>query len=152
MKIKFVNIIAFVFGLCSCHNVDNNQKPAADTSTKTASPPDTVKLLMVGSAQIMPYKTIHIGGIAFELVTDDRNDTSFLATSDKNFVTPEGYRIGMSLKQIKKEHRNNMKVDMGWGYFVKLPSQWNLQFVVGQSFTDHEPVDTNKVVYIFKKH
>jgi hypothetical protein len=92
------------------------------------------------------YKTIVIDNINFQLVKDAQGDTSFIGTSDKAFMTPDGFKIGMSLQQIKKIFRVKLQEEPGWGYYIELPSKWNLQFVVGQTATDHAPADTNKGV------
>jgi len=109
-------------------------------------------LLLVSSAQMSPYRTINIGNSAFQLVKDSKGDTSFIGTWHKSFMTPEGYKVGMSLQRVKKEYRDNLLKEPGWGYYIELPSKWNLQFVVGQTATEHVPVDTTKVTYIFKRH
>jgi len=108
--------------------------------------------MLISSSQIRPYKTVNINGVNFQLVRDAKGDTSFIGTRDTSFITPEGFKVGMSLHQIRKKYRDKLLEEPGFGYFIVLPSKWCLQFIVGQTMTEHAPTDTNKVSYIYKRH
>ncbi len=150
-------ILLFLFIGCSCGNADQRQQTKSDSLTKSISADTTnlsqfhETLLLVSSGQISPFKTIIIDNINFQLVKSSQGDTSFIGTWDKSFQTPEGYQVGTSLQQIKKAYRDKLLQEPGWGYFIELPSKWCLQFVVGQTATDHAPADTSKVTYVFKR-
>jgi hypothetical protein len=151
-------ILLFVLLFTSCNNVRQRRQNKSDSLINSISS-DTTKrkefsapLMLISSSQIKPYKTVNIDGVNFQLVTDSKDDTSFIGTRDKSFITPEGYRVGMSLRQIKKKYRDKLLEEPGFGYFIVLPSKWCILFTVGQTMTEHAPTDTNKVSYIYRRH
>jgi hypothetical protein len=158
MPIDLLYITIFVLAISSCSGNCNTQNSSPDSSRSIASP-DTNNItrsddsvILVSSAQISPYKTINIGNSNFQLVKGVNDDTSFLSTCDKSFLTPEDYHVGMRFLQIKKAYRDKLREEPGWGYYIELPSKWNLQFIIGQTATEHTPFDTDTVTCIFKRH
>ena len=157
MTKSFFYFLLSIFIISSCSNTDKKQQSNSESFANNVSG-DTVNLskfsdslFLVSSGQMSPFKTINIDNINFQVVRDSEGDTNFIGTWDKSFVTPEGYKVGMSLQQIKMKYRDKIQKEPGWGYYIELPSKWNLQFVVGKTTTDHAPADSNKVSYIFKR-
>jgi hypothetical protein len=112
--------------------------------------PDTITLAVVSAGSMLPSKTVFIDGIEFTAVLR-QEDTLYLMTNNRKFVTPEGYRVGMQLKELNKSLRKNLQKEPGWGYYAKLKSGWNLGFCEGSSCTEHYPLDTSKVYWAFKR-
>jgi hypothetical protein len=106
---------------------------------------------MISSAQISKYLTVTINNINFDLVVDKNGDTTYIQTKDKNFVTPEGFRIGTTFEQIPNDLTNVIVRENGWGYYVTLDSKWALGFCEGSSCTDSYPADSSVVKWIFKR-
>lgn len=107
-------------------------------------------MILVSSGQISPSKTVKIGGCDFDLVTSD-NDTTYLATNDRQFQTPEGYKVGTKLSELPYEVQHDLTKEPGWGYYYKLTSEWTLGFCEGSSCTDNYPKTGSKVKWIFKR-
>jgi hypothetical protein len=150
-------LTVFIFIFASCNKAGNGKETISDSLAKTVSN-DTNhlsqfsdSLLVVSSGQMSPFKTVNIDNIFFQLLIDAQGDTSFIGTRNQAFMTPEGYKINTRLGLINKAYRDKLKQEPGWGYYIKLPSIWNLQFVVEKTLTDHLPLDTNRVTYIFKR-
>ena len=79
------------------------------------------------------------------------SDTIYLSTSDTNFITPDGFKVGIKFSQIPNILRENIWKEAGWGYVITLNSKWNLGFCEGTSCTDNSPSDTSTVKWIFKR-
>lgn len=107
--------------------------------------------LLVSAGQMSPFNTIVINNITFQLVKDFHGDTTYIGTRDTSFITPEGYKVGMILQQIKMVYRNKLYKEPGWGFHAELPSKWSLLFAIGNTATDHPPTDTSRVTCIFKR-
>jgi hypothetical protein len=110
------------------------------------------KMIMIARGQISPYKEIKIKGINFNLVLDGA-DTTYLATKEESFVTPEGLSVGMQLSELPTGIQKGLTKEPGWAYYYKLPSKWSLGFCEGTSCTDNYPYPTShsKVKWIFKR-
>lgn len=108
------------------------------------------KRTLVSSGQASLYTTVKIDGFNFDLVKTE-NDTTYLATRDKSFRTPEGYEVGTMFLELAKDIQGNLTKEPGWGYYYKLSLGWALGFCEGNSCTDNYPKDSSKVKWIFKR-
>ncbi len=99
----------------------------------------------------MPYESVVIDKCRFDLVTNDKDDTLFIATTDTNFLTPDGYQVGMKLSEIPELLNNKLAVERGWGFYYKLKSGWSLGFCEGSSCTDKYPGSSSIIKWIFKR-
>lgn len=108
------------------------------------------KMIMIASGQISHYKEIKIKGINFNLVLHG-TDTTYLATIEESFTTPEGLSVGMQLSELPIDIQKDLTKEPGWGYYYKLPSKWALGFCEGTSCTDNYPTSHSKVKWIFKR-
>ena len=108
------------------------------------------KMTLISSGQLTPYTNIKINDCNFDFVTSD-SDTIYLATKDKRFQTPEGYKVGSRLLELPKAIQSELIKEPGWGYYYKLPSGWTLGFCEGSSCTDNYPQKSSKVKWIFKR-
>jgi hypothetical protein len=168
-------LVTLTFLVCSCNDAGQGKIKSTDTlKTKlstaqyldTTSKSDTInkttltldtlpnislsKMTLVSSGQMSPYTIIKINGCSFDLVTSD-NDTIYLATNDKKFQTPEGYKVGTKFSELPKDIQGELTKEPGWGYYYKLPSGWTLGFCEGNSCTDNFPKNSSKVKWVFKR-
>lgn len=150
MKTNYL-IILILLLLVSCKT--ENKKPPDLTDIKTADTSQNTIIgneILISPSQAKPYRIIRINNCQFDLVVDNA-DTIYLATSDTNFITPEGFKVGMKVSQITKDLREKMTKEGGWGYYINLGSKWNLGFCEGSSCTDNYPGDTSRIKWIFKR-
>lgn len=108
------------------------------------------KHVMTSASQFSPCKEVWINSHKFDLSVQGI-DTIYLATSDRLFQTPEKFLIGTTFAEIPEKLRKTLHKEAGWGYYIKLPSGWNLGFCEGTSCTDSEPINSSKVKWIFKR-
>jgi hypothetical protein len=108
------------------------------------------KMTMTSSGQVSPSSKLILNGIAFDVVLRDK-DTTYTATTQKNFITPEGFSVGMQFSELPQEMRNNLIKEPGWAYYYKLQSNWCLGFCEGVSCTDNYPNSDSKIKWIFKR-
>ena len=152
-----LGLLFFVLITSSCSS-DTRRKDQVNPDSEIVNLPDSRQgfehdsFLLVSSGQSRPFQTVIANNISYQLVLNSKGDTNFVGTSDTSFITSEGYKVGTSLKQIENKYRKNLHKDPGWGYFIKLPSQWSLQFFIGRTGTNHAPVDSTKVAYVFKRY
>ena len=57
------------------------------------------KMTLISSGQTATFNIVKINGYDFDLVTN-KKDTIYLATTDKKFQTPEGYKIGTTFSEL----------------------------------------------------
>ena len=140
----------------SIKHLDTTTKNSTDTIKKATTTPDTSpnilfgKMILVSSGQTLPYTRIKINDCNFDLVKRN-NDTIYLATNDKKFQTPEGYKVGTEFSELPNYIQKEFIKEPGWGYYYKLSSGWNLGFCEGSSCTDSYPKKISKVKWIFKR-
>jgi hypothetical protein len=103
-------------------------------------PPDLKKeeaqLLFFSNAFHEQYALNH-AGIEYRLLAlPDIGTINGIVCKDHRFVTPEGVRIGQTLKEVKDLTGGKYKTMPGFGYWVPLSSGWNAVFFQGASTTD----------------
>lgn len=170
-------LTTLTFLVCSCSDTGQGKVQSADTLKpdissakysdtksegdtgsviKTGFTHDTLpnislgKMTLVSSGQMSPYTKVKIDGSDFDLVTKDK-DTTYLATKDKRFQTPEGYKVGTKLSELPNNIKDGLTKEPGWGFYYKLPSGWTLGFCEGNSCTDKYPENSSMVKWIFKR-
>ena len=122
------------------------KKPKLNNDTKIS----LGKMIQISSGQITQCTEVKIKGLSFDLILNG-GDTTYLATKEKQFKTPEGFSIGMLLSELPKEIQDNLTKESGWAYYYKLPSKWTLGFCEGNSCTDKYPNSQSKVKWIFQR-
>jgi hypothetical protein len=139
----FIIIIGLILTTFSCkpNNYQNNGKRAMLIPSN---------LIQTSSGQLQPYEELIINHVVFQLVLKGK-DTSFISTRDQNFITPEGYKIGIEWSQISMQLRNRLITEPGFAYYIELPSGWKVGFCEGLSCTDGLPTDTSDIKFIFKR-
>ena len=137
---KLICILIFGMTLLSCDNL-SKEKNASISGAKAEKMDSlkTPKVSMTSSGSLEPSKDIILDRINFSIVQNKKGDTTFLATRDVNFKTPEGYSVGDQFKDISQLEKNRIHKDPGYGYLIKLNSGWQLGFCEGNSCTDNIP-------------
>lgn len=107
--------------------------------------------ILVSSGQFSSYQTIFLNNVEFQFV-GSKSDTQYLSTRSKQFLTPEGYVVGMRLGEVDKILQKDIVKESGWGYYIRLKSGWNLAFCEGSSCTDHNLQDSSTIDWIFKRN
>lgn len=110
----------------------------------------TFKLMQTAAGQISPYKEMKIDGKLFQVGIVD-HDTVFIFTRDPSFRTIEGYGLGTPYGSLSKSLKREVVKEPGFSYWVELNSGWKLGYCIGKSCTDHNPVDTSKVNFVFRR-
>jgi hypothetical protein len=171
-------IVLLIFTIYSCNNTNDDKIQSVDTlsnlDTQIVMKSDTIvktdtekfqnvkqkldipseislsKRILISSGQFSPYTSVKIDGFDFDLVTEGK-DTVYLATTDKNFQTPDGYKVGTKFSDLPRRFQEVLTKEPGWAYYLKLTSGWTLGFCEGGSCTDHYPIADSKVKWIFKR-
>jgi hypothetical protein len=109
-------------------------------------------LLMTSAGQLTPCIDIVENKIAYQATVDSGNRINFLTTRDSLYSTPEGLKINMTYKEIKKLVANNSEsYETGWGYIIPLKSKWNCMFLDDYILSKSKISDTCKVKAFFKR-
>ncbi len=108
------------------------------------------KMMLISSGQFARYETGKINGFTFDIVAKE-SDTTYIATRDFRFETPEGFRMGTKFSELPASIQNKLTKEPGWGYYYKLSSGWCLAFCEGTSCTDSYPKSESEVKWIFKR-
>lgn len=108
------------------------------------------KTIMTSAGQSKPYLETMFNNTKFSLVVNG-NDTLYLSTNEKTFLTPEGYKVGMKLSEMPASIQKNLKKEAGWGYHYTLPSGWGLGFCEGSTCTATYPSPTSFIKWIFRR-
>jgi hypothetical protein len=107
--------------------------------------------IMTSSSSFEPATNIKLLGCDFSIVYNEFGDITYWSTTDTNFITPEGHRVGAKWNELPFELQESLEKMPGWGYYIILPSGWQLGFCEGSSCTDSEPKDGSEVKWIFKR-
>ncbi|AUC74918.1 hypothetical protein [Olleya sp. Bg11-27] len=133
MKIFNVLILLLIFG---CNTAEKN------IAKKTE---------VIDMSSGYPIWKMKKNGIDFKFALNTKNDTVKVWTTDKEFITPEGYKIGSEFKDIENIVKSELYEESGNGFFIKLNSGWELSFCEGKTCTDNEPSKNSKVKWIRRK-
>ena len=90
-------------------------------------------------------------GIIFSIAFDTERFVRYICTTDRNFITPEGIRIGSTVAEVKRMIDTEIIPEQGWGYHVQLKSGWRVAFGQGDSMTEGELKNETRVRWIFKR-
>ena len=85
--------------------------------------------LLISAASIRDESyTLNEKGIEYIICLNAGKKIEYICTEDKKFVSPEGLKIGDTLKRALTATPDNLIIERGWAYYVKLPSGWNASF------------------------
>ncbi|WP_343635076.1 hypothetical protein [Fluviicola sp.] len=142
--------------LASCSS-ESSEKPTPSNEitfnkNEVTKTPDGIMLkkVLTSANQFSSCREVWINSYKFDLAVEGK-DTTYLATSDHLFRTPEKLHVGTTFAEIPGKLRKTLSKEPGWGYYVTLPSGWNLGFCEGAGCTDSEPTVSSKVKWIFKR-
>ncbi|MFT5778298.1 MAG: hypothetical protein ACI837_001254 [Crocinitomicaceae bacterium] len=107
--------------------------------------------MLISSGQFASFTNIIYKNCEFELVKSTAGDSTYLSTSDVNFITPEGFKVGNTWGDIDENYRLELARMPGWAYYIELDSGWQLGFCEGQSCTDLAPINTSRIKWIFRR-
>ena len=95
------------------------------------------------------YKTYN--NIEFFFASEDGKKIFFISTSDSNFVTPEGFKVGNSFTEINSKVETSIFNERGWGYYSKLPSGWFANYSLDEASASHHimVINSDSTVYQF---
>ena len=107
---------------------------------------DSTMHLLVHPNQI---SEVHVGlmySVYYEVLLDDSSRIKYISTSDNNFKSGEGIKVGdnfrLLAKRFKMSKKNVLKYT-GWGLALELKSGW---FAV---FDFHKPIQKNSPILFF---
>ena len=133
MKIFNILVLLLIFG---CNSTEKN------IAEKTE---------VIDLSSGYPIWKMNKNGIDFKFTLNSKKDTLKVWTTDNEFITPEGFKVGSTLKNIKNKTKSSIYKESGNGFFIKLDSGWQLSFCEGKTCTDNEPTETSKVKWIRRK-
>lgn len=81
--------------------------------------------LVVASAQTYPMYRATARGLDLIFCVDRENRVRWVSTSDSDFVSPEGLRIGDPITRAAALAGEPVQSEIGWAWYVALPSGWN---------------------------
>ena len=95
------------------------------------------------------YETYN--NIEFFFASIDGKIISFISSSDSNFVTPEGFKVGNSFSEINSKVETSIFNERGWGYYSKLPSGWFANYNLDEASASHHimVINSDSTVYQF---
>ncbi len=112
-------------------------------------PAQSTNMTLAGSAQSYPSYLVSFHDVVFEIGVEN-NTILYISVNDKNFVSPEGLRIGNSLADALKIAQAKMSHEAGWAYYVHLKSGWNAGLAENNPNTGHLAPNA-KIVWFFRR-
>lgn len=147
-------VLAIFIYSCRTSSTDNYLKlpklnpQYIDTASLPKAPS---KFLLISSGSFLPSTDVILNGINFTIVLNEKGDTIHWTTRDMKFITPEGFNVGTSWENVPKKLQKSIRKMPGWGYYIKLNSEWQLGFCEGKTCTNNEPSKGSNVNWIFKR-
>ncbi len=121
-----MGIISGVLLTFCCGNHTSISKLGEEIST-TLIKLESQRSLILGNGKILNSYEVSIDNIAFLIAVDSNDVLMYISTIDSNFVTPEGLRVGMPIKNAIEIASNTLEKKV-WThfteYYVTLPSGW----------------------------
>ena len=102
--------------------------------------------LMVRSSGWLPFETVMVEGIRFEVAVNAHDCVDYVATFDTAFSTPEGISPGATLEDVLKTGANEPWNEWGWAAHTALPSGWSVAF---EAITDDDGNIINEATSIY---
>ena len=99
---------------------------------------------MAGSSQLYASYTARQGNREFEVGISRDGLVSYVGTNDRDFVSPEGVRVGTRFSSLLADGAKVMR-EPGWGCHVELHSGWHAATGIGG------PECGRKVMWLFKR-
>ena len=97
----------------------------------------------MGNGKILNSFDVTINDISFLLAADSGNIVLFINTIDSNFVSPEGIRVGMPIRNALEIANSEIKRKI-WThyteYYVTLPSGWQAAIQSKEKPNPDEPI------------
>ncbi len=106
---------------------------------------------MISSSQFSPSHNLVVEGLSYTVATDNDGKVVYIGTSDPDFETDNGLRIGSTLQDVRSVTANRLLNEKGYGYTIHLPSGWTAGFFMGEHAADYEPTSESKVGWFFKR-
>lgn len=131
-------------------NIDVKEKDSVSSKLNPSIEEEKQSRIMISSGQFASAKLIYIQGCKFDIVLNN-DDTTYVGTLDKKFITPEGYSVGKKFGDLPRNIQRDLIKESGWAYYSHLPSGWNLGFCEGSSCTGNYPKKESTVKWIFKR-
>ena len=127
--------IFLFFLLFSIHFYAQNNIPSIGDPMPCAVVDSVQWLITSGQFAKGCYKTFN--NINFFFATIESNTISFISTTDSNFVTPEGFKVGDCYNKIIPYLKSDIIYEPGWGYYSKLTSGWYANYNVDEACASH---------------
>lgn len=149
-RIQLKNNAFNVFENCDVqYLIKHNNKAISNSNLENLSKSKNLNAIDLQTGH--PINEIEIENILFKYCLSKKGETSKLFTFDTNFITEDGYKIGMYWKDISPSHQKSLYKLSGWGYYVEVGSNWLLCFCEGKSCTDTAPTDNSQIKWIQKR-
>lgn len=110
----------------------------------------SLHLVLVKPNEFKPGKFIAYRGVKYNVYLDSQNVVRFISTSDKEFKTPEGNRIGETYNKLRSKTSDEFYVP-GFSYEVVLPSSWHAVFLDENILRIGKVSDTSQIKTFFKR-
>ncbi len=142
--------------MTSCHFKDRSiveDKTGSFIRLGDLLPQDAVKDDSMGFVGPGTKKTRFLlkrNNIQYSVSVDSMNRITYIETSDLNFISPEGFRVGMNYENI-----NNSKLVFRnfWRnrHYIPLDSGWNISFSGDHLIDETKISGKSPIVFFFKK-
>lgn len=104
---------------------------------------------VVAAAQVRPAYETAIDEVCFVICVDDEGIVVCQSTQDPGFHTPEGVAVGMPISQVLALSKAGLTQELGWSYYVPLPSGWNAGFIVDEDHVETPLPQESRVRWLF---
>lgn len=136
----------------SYHNTDGLQlgkpMPASAKQIDTAA---FANMILYKPNEFKPSRIINYNGVFYNICLDTSRNVIFIFTNDKNFLSPDGYRIGDNFSKFKKTSVVKKTVIPGYGVEVLLPSEWKATFIDQPTLQNGDVTDTSTIKSFYKR-
>lgn len=103
---------------------------------------NTKSKVLIPSGSLVNSQTFRYQGIEYTMGIDSSNKLVFVSTDDSMFSV-EGFKINDGILKLYDETK--IKYIAGWGYYIKINSEWYAGFDIGS-----RPNQNSKIQWFFK--
>ena len=108
------------------------------------------RMQLINSSQFSPSTTVYCQGSLFNIAWDNNGKVNYMMTTDTNFVTDNNVKVNVTLKEVKRIQDVEIFSMPGWGYYIRLNSDWFAAFCIDSTCTGRDIEDNDKINWIYK--
>lgn len=110
---------------------------------------ETDNYRLTSSGSMEPMFKVTINDVDFVFCKNKSDVITYIETKDKDFVTKEALKVGMSYEDVKNKVPQKAELERGWAYVLPLEECWYAAFDLSEN--DLQKMSSDSTIKWFYK-